>query len=194
MQMNERGFLPRHDCKRCGKPLQGEDSGRPAELYLGTYTGLCYPCTNAGPWIEHTDSDGAQHWNCPPHCPSWRRDREPYTGYADCPTCKGAGRLYVSRGYPQGGPYYQSCKTCFDRYYAHPLRKWASTRGPGIYHRGQRLFEAELKRRKLWKAAKTGTAPKETVEAIAQPIRDRVKRLSDRFSTLSHARRIAANV
>lgn len=33
-------------CNRCGKPLN-KDGGHPAELYAGTYTGLCYGCQNS---------------------------------------------------------------------------------------------------------------------------------------------------
>lgn len=148
------GFLEAHDCKGCGKPLQGDGSGRPAELYAGTYTGLCYNCENSGPCITRTDSDGAQHWDCPPHCPAWRRDREFYIGYADCAECKGQGRHYVSRANPQGGPYYRHCETCFQRYCEQPIRKAVSVRYQRITRAAHSVWDRELKRRKLWRAAK----------------------------------------
>lgn len=38
-EMEERGFLPDRKCAHCQKPLQGEGDARPAESYLGTFTG-----------------------------------------------------------------------------------------------------------------------------------------------------------
>ena len=37
------GMYPQHECSGCGKLLNA-DGGHPAELYAGTYTGLCYEC------------------------------------------------------------------------------------------------------------------------------------------------------
>lgn len=116
------GFLPPHNCKGCGNPLQGQYSGRPAELYAGTYTGLCYSCQNKPQRLEREYDDGAKLYSYAPHCPSWRRDREYFTTYEGCDTCKGQGRLYVSRSFPDGGPYYKSCPDCLKRFSVHPLR------------------------------------------------------------------------
>lgn len=122
--MTWNGFLPEHNCKRCGKPLHGQGTGYPAELYAGTYTGLCYPCTNSGAYVEKTyPLDGAILLNYPPHCPSWRRDRETYIAYHDCPDCKGKGMWIVSRHPGQGGSYPRYCLKCHNRFYSHPVRK-----------------------------------------------------------------------
>lgn len=127
MSFNKRGFYPDHDCKVCGNPLGGKKHGpdtydRPAELYAGTYTGICYTCQNRGPYVEYVLFDGLQRVSYPPHCPSWRRDRESYDAYPDCPDCGGRGRFYVSRSFPRGGPYYRFCRTCSDRRGSHPIR------------------------------------------------------------------------
>lgn len=110
--MNKEGFLPPHSCKNCGKPL----GTVPAELYQGTYTGLCYKCQDAPAIVLKTCPDGALHVSHPPHCPSWRRDRELFYAYADCTDCKGLGRLMVSRSCALGGPYPKNCPKCYDRY------------------------------------------------------------------------------
>jgi len=113
------GMLPSHNCRKCGKPLDSKN--RPAELYLGTYTGLCYDCQNSGSWIAQEFSDGARVLCYPPHCPSWRRDREHYISYPDCPECKGKGMKIISRANSLGGDYPHYCKTCSNRFCeAHP--------------------------------------------------------------------------
>jgi hypothetical protein len=93
----------------------------PAELYLGTYTGLCYECERAGVIVVETFPDGAKTLCYPPHCPSWRRDREHYVAYPDCPDCKGVGRKMISRELSRGGNYPESCKRCAEKFWiAHP--------------------------------------------------------------------------
>lgn len=109
------GFYPPHNCKDCGKKLNA-DGGHPAELYAGTYTGLCYGCENKPQRIEKTYSDGSVLFSYPPHCPSWRRDRKTFYAYTDCTNCNGTGRLYVSRSFALGGSYYNYCKTCLTRF------------------------------------------------------------------------------
>lgn len=117
------GMLHNHGCSRCGKQLNG-DGGHPAELYAGTYTGLCYGCERGSAFCTHIElMDMAEHWEFPPHCPSWRRDREYYTGYSDCTDCDGRGSKWISRPDPQGGSYRTYCETCFSRYHNHPIRK-----------------------------------------------------------------------
>lgn len=119
--MDNRGFLSPHDCKRCGVPLQGMGEGRPAELYLATHTGYCYPCNDRPPELLYTKKlDGAQVWEYPPHSPAWRRGRETYTGYADCARCGGRGVTNYPIGY---GTPYVSCDDCLARYDAHELRR-----------------------------------------------------------------------
>jgi hypothetical protein len=121
--MTWNGFLPEGiTCKKCGKELSGENGPRPAESYLGTYTGLCYKCSFEAPYIVEVHSDGAITWSYPPHCPNWRRDREEATGYPNCPTCEGSGRIYVPRDFKRGGPYYKYCEECFNLFYNYPKR------------------------------------------------------------------------
>lgn len=106
-------------CQRCGK-LLNSDGGHPAEIYAGTFNGLCYGCTAARPHVVKVAVlDGARIVSWPPHCPSYRRDRDTYTAYPDCGACKGTGvqrRNLGSTGYREG------CKACLARYCAHPVR------------------------------------------------------------------------
>lgn len=99
-------------CKDCGKEL-----GKiPSEIYPGTYNGLCYSCTNKGGYIVKIYTDGCRVISYPPHCPSWRRDREEYYSYVGCPKCGGTGRNYVSRAMSKGGPYYRYCERCLKEF------------------------------------------------------------------------------
>ena len=115
------GMLPAHLCKCCGAEL----GKNPAEVYLGTYTGLCYACQNGAAYPERTYSSGAVTWSFPPHCPAWRRDREHFIGFADCtdPRCGGQGRIMISRRDSQGGSYPINCDACSTRHYSHPLTR-----------------------------------------------------------------------
>lgn len=118
------GFLKDMHCKRCGVKLQGQGDGRPAESYAGTYTGLCYKCEKAPVIVLHTyPLDGCKLKEYAPHSPSWRRDRESYHAYDDCPDCKGKGHNIISRSFAQGGSYPSYCTTCFNRFWDHPRRK-----------------------------------------------------------------------
>lgn len=85
------------------------DGDHPAELYAGTYTGLCYSCQNAD-MIKLEDLPGGfERWSFPPQCPGWRRDREEFIGKRGCPECGGMGRNIVSRHDREGGNYSRSC-------------------------------------------------------------------------------------
>lgn len=120
--MDKHGFLPPHPCKRCGNPLQGMGDGRPAELYLGTYTGLCYTCERGPAYRANIyPLDGAESWSYPPSCPSWRRDRVSYIAYPDCPDCKNHPGI---QGYSHGqyGSYREYCRACVTRFSQHPAR------------------------------------------------------------------------
>lgn len=121
--MSWNGMLPKGvTCKRCGSVLQGEGEDRPAELYLGMYNGLCYPCTNAAPFeLNYSYVSGARVFSHPPHCPSWRRDREQFYGFDGCQVCGGQGRVWVSRSDAFGGSYTVQCQACHDRHNSHPL-------------------------------------------------------------------------
>lgn len=115
--MSWSGFYPEHPCKSCGKILQGQDSGYPAELYAG----ICYSCTNAADTLKSKQMvDGAEWWDTAPTY-SNRRERERYVFYHDCTKCN-KGKEYVSRDFGSGGPYYRNCYDCLNRYFNHPVR------------------------------------------------------------------------
>ncbi len=114
-------------CRNCGKVLGNQNRGNPAESYLATYTGICYECQRIGKTLIYTyPLDGCKLWSYPPHAPAWRRNRETYRAYDDCPECKGNGYKRVSRSLSQGGDYNKSCPTCFDRFWGNPRRIAAS--------------------------------------------------------------------
>jgi hypothetical protein len=116
------GMLPQHDCKGCGKPLNA-NGVHPAELYAGTYTGLCYACQSAGPVeMETHEITGAIRVSHPPTCPSWRRDRVEQWWFRDCdnPKCR-KGQVIMSRPDSHGGSYGSYCPKCFARHYDHPV-------------------------------------------------------------------------
>ena len=120
------GFYPVHFCKQCSAVLGGTNHGtaddpsydRPAELYMGTYTGLCYSCQNAEVTIIEVYPDSAKLKEYPPHCPSWRRDRERYTAFDDCAECGGKGFKWVVRADALGGSYPVHCEACNRRHNA----------------------------------------------------------------------------
>lgn len=108
-------------CKQCGVGLDA-NGGRPAERYAGTYTGLCYGCERSRSFdTGERLLSGAQVWSHPPHCPSWRRDREMFWWFPDCqnPRCR-HGSVWVSRRSSQGGSYTENCPACFKRHCDHP--------------------------------------------------------------------------
>lgn len=117
-KQNWNGFLPPHPCKHCGNTLRGQDSGYPAELYLGTYTGLCYPCTSAPVWLMGSYDTGAVRYSYAPECPSWRRDRQEYIAFVDCNVCMGRGYVTLCNTSPFAVSHRQYCNTCWDRHYA----------------------------------------------------------------------------
>lgn len=132
--MDANGFYPAHGCRRCGTPLQGQGSGRPAELYAGTYTGLCYPCTSKpGPLDEAPGPGGSRLVSFPPPLPSHRRDRVQFVAFGDCLACGGAGSSshYVEYrdwyGRPCSGVNHrEQCRPCEER--AHPELRSARER------------------------------------------------------------------
>lgn len=89
--MDQHGFLPEHPCRTCGRILRGMGTGYPAELYAGTYTGLCYPCTNAVPYMVSESVDEIV-WSWPPSEPAHRRDRERYVQVKGCACDRGRYR------------------------------------------------------------------------------------------------------
>lgn len=115
------GMLPSHKCRQCGKVLN-VDGGHPAELHLGTYTGLCYSCENGGPICIAQHASGAETWEFAPHCPAWRRSRERFIGFPGCPDCGGRGRIMVAQSDVQGGSFPRNC-VCAQRHYQYTPRK-----------------------------------------------------------------------
>lgn len=122
-------------CQKCGKTL-----GKiPAETYAGTYTGLCYDCQNSSSYVIEKFSDGAMTISYPPSCPSHRRDRGHHTAYADCPKCGGTGRKYVSRCMSMGGPYYEYCPDCLNKFCKNNQEEYISSEVLGYPHKCYRI-------------------------------------------------------
>lgn len=115
--MDSQGMLPAQRCTKCGKPMNA-DGNHPAELYAGTFTGLCYDCQSDPAYTVKTFETGAKLVSHPPHCPAWRRDREMFIAFDDCPECKGRGYKMNQRGFGSGGPYPEYCRLCSDRHLA----------------------------------------------------------------------------
>ena len=190
------GMLPPQNCQRCGKPLNG-DGNHPAELYAGTFTGLCYGCQNERPYVTKVyAADGAQRISYPPHCPSWRRDREEYTGYPDCPECGGKGRMYVDRSWRSGGGYHKSCERCLERFSGHPGRKWASHRNTAIYQGAIALWNGQLRaiglHGQLLVVRSTDEEPPEEVAGLVDDLRQvtiaRMRELQGRLGAVATRR------
>jgi len=119
--MDRHGMLPDDIfCVRCAKPLNA-GGRRPAELYAGTFTGICGGCMNEGAYVvEVAVLDGCRKVSWPPDQPSYRRDRRKHLGYEGCPDCQGMG--VASYGESTFGRYRESCKACLARYSEHPVR------------------------------------------------------------------------
>jgi len=193
-EMDEQGMLPAAwECLRCGRQLNA-DGGHPAELYAGTFNGLCYPCTSAGPYVVRIAVlDGLRELSYPPGCPSWRRDREREYAYPDCPKCLGSGRYVWARsGRGRQGTH---CEDCLARWTRHPVRlaagRWhtsvhraceaafskALDRAAGVPDRCTKKRRAEL--RTAFTGA-TGEAPPaqfEALRALYQPGAGRIRQL-----------------
>ena len=143
-------------CTGCGRQLN-EGGRRPAELYAGTFTGLCTGCMGKGPWVtEISVLDGARRVSWPPHCPSWRRDREVHIAYEDCGTCAGLGlETPAYRSWSGGGQY---CRPCISRYSSHALRVWdlmgirqvTASRNQGIGSSVSRLPDLPARSMPVW--------------------------------------------
>ena len=186
--MDNHGMLPQHNCKQCGKALNS-DGGHPAELYAGTYTGLCYSCERSEERLIKTDPlDGANTWEFPPHCPAWRRTRERFIGFTGCAQCGGKGRLWIGRADSQCGSYTQQCPECSTRYWHHPLRLWEEKRWGTIRKAAESLYLKELKRRKLLEQAKAGTIPADLCREIQAPYIERMEKIRAQFHTLANKR------
>lgn len=189
------GMFPEEwTCQRCGKKLDA-DGGHPAERYAGTYNGLCYACTGAGPFVVSVATiDGAQEVSWPPHCPSWRRNRETFFGYTDCEFCGGLG---AKRGYWPNP--HNRCTECSQRYHGHHDREWYWARLDLLRRVADVRFQRELtaaglkvlgvKRASRKKIAEAiGTLTEAELNSLRVPIlmrynalRDRLQRHGDRI-------------
>ena len=173
------GTVPGIKCKGCGV-LLGEAGGGPiAENYMGTYNGLCYKCTSVGPYVETIYLlDGAIQVNYPPHSPSWRRDRETYHAYVDCPDCYGKGMKMVSRSMARGGSYPSYCNTCFERYHYQQERQAMNEE---ITERNEELFNAHSDQFDEWLKENSLAIPEDTMtdeqNRLATTERDRIRGL-----------------
>jgi hypothetical protein len=100
-------------CRVCGKRLNA-DGHHPAELYAGTFTGLCYGCERGAAYVVPDSElpDGARRVSHPPSCPSWRRDRTEHWAYPDCEECGGMG---ARMRYGRNGQYTEYCRPCLTR-------------------------------------------------------------------------------
>lgn len=158
--MDKDGMFPQDwQCQRCGKTLNA-DGNHPAELYAGTFNGLCYPCTGGPRYVTGTRLvDGGTVWSYPPHCPSWRRDRETHVFYWDCELCHGEGR-HSSYDHPV------RCDACSKRSY---------TYGPGHDHNEYR--------RRARDAAQT-RFERRLAKHLKLPKRTSKKRRDEAFKTL----------
>jgi hypothetical protein len=155
-------------CHECGKPLNPHGH-RPAELYAGTYTGLCYSCQASGPRPLYVELLDRATWiEYPPHCPSHSRSRETFVTYADCPDCRGEGRVVVSRPV--------NCTRCWSRWQGHPVRK-RDTYTSRTYSAAQAVYDAELKRRRLYRKARKSQIPDPVLDLVKAPILARHKRV-----------------
>lgn len=165
-------------CKRCNRHLN-PNGDRPAEVYAGTFTGLCYACQDRGAEIIATDPlDGAICIEYPPHCPSYRRDRESYWGYADCQRCNGKCSIVVPRDFGNGGPYRQSCSVCWEKYHNNPVRKWTRDKRQKISRIANEMFCREIKnRRKKLKLKKNDLTPESILNEIRAPLLKKVDRI-----------------
>jgi hypothetical protein len=161
------GCIPRGvRCQRCNK-LLNEDGNHIFESYLGTFNGLCGPCTAEPTYVAKTFRDGAKEISVPPACPSWRRDREKYIVYDDCPDCQGKGYKSI---YGTNGMFNQGYRTCSDRYTADPLRRWHSERAMALMAAANRCFQEDLVRLGLSKRdRKRKGEPQTYSKAFPQP-------------------------
>jgi len=139
------GMFPANSrCTDCNIVLNADGNHR-AELYAGTFTGLCYACERKQPYVcAEYPLDGAIRVSHPPSCPSHRRDRQTFTAYRDCDACKGLG--CTARWAPYGGQYYEYCRPCLDRFSSHPLRKKTDRRREQIYDAEMRVWQRNLER------------------------------------------------
>jgi hypothetical protein len=184
------GMLPAQPCRGCGRQLNA-DGHHPAELYAGTFTGLCYPCTDAVAFRvgEPSRLDGAERWSHRPYCPSHRREREIRVWYPDCdhPKCHHGQTTHSSYSNPWG--WVQQCETCSKRYYQHPIRARAIQRTRSIREVSMRLFEQQVKRERCQRKVKRGeNLPDEVIVMLRKPILERVNRMNVMAKRISEKR------
>jgi hypothetical protein len=168
-QVNSEFYYTGARCLRCSKLLNA-DGGHPAEIYAGTYNGLCYGCTGSARYIVRVSLlDGARQVSWPPHCPSWRRDRESHTAYEGCETCGGLGiELPAYRGWENAGQY---CRPCLERFSSHPVRVIAYGWRTKVMQSADRAFQ----RRMTLAAGLKLTASRRKQEAAWDALDDEVR-------------------
>jgi len=187
-------------CLRCGKQLNA-DGGHPAETYAGTFNGLCYACTAEGGYVEKIhELDGCRYWSYPPHCPSWRRDREHFYAYEDCAVCGGKG--YTKETYVSGGRIKEHCADCSRRFHDHPVRRHHWLLSEWINHAGNSVFRSMLfaaagiktkaKKRREQELNDWIEANPEQFQDLRSRVLDRGYRCHERLSRLAERRGIWA--
>jgi hypothetical protein len=134
--MDKDGMLPKQTCHGCGKELNA-DGGHPAELYAGHLHGFCYDCELKAPAVIKCTPQGAMVWSCPPHCPSWRRDREQYFQFPGC-DCDHGRRWYQGWfGKWSTGMHTTQCADCQRKHNNHPITIAAFKK--------ERIFQGRMK-------------------------------------------------
>ncbi len=196
MSFDKDGMYPQHNCSDCGKSLNA-DGGHPAELYAGTYTGLCYDCERKPQvTMRKYTRDNALMVSCPPLCPSHRRDRETFHVYADCPDCAGVVKTEWHSGHPWGYTSYVRCTTCRERFYNAPWRKAFEWRRKVAYHAANALYFAAIKKAGVWcnvkgknKDSEEECKRKQSIQQlIATPYYNQYKQIVDHLDRLAESR------
>lgn len=180
-------------CLRCGKLLNA-DGGHPAEIYAGTFNGLCYGCTSAGHYVARIAVlDGARIVSWPPSCPSWRRDREEHLAYPGCATCKGTRVQGLGRSVG-GGLYHDYCRECLGRYMSHPVRELDARWRAQLAEAGDRAFQARMTQAAGLRPTASRKRKREAWESLDEAVkRDLRAEIQPRYQRLlaRHEARIA---
>jgi hypothetical protein len=194
--MDVHGMLPDDwFCTGCGKQLNA-DGNHPAELYAGTWNGLCYSCTQRGPFVREVSAlDGALRVSWPPSCPSYRRDRQDYHAYEGCGACHGLGSDRYESSMGGFSSYPVQCEACMHRYMNHPERVRYNARWTALREAAQRVFDREWDRAagvptkcsKKRRIALREALPKDARDALRPPILARYQVLEARLKAHADA-------
>lgn len=160
-------------CLGCGR-LLNSDGNHPAEVYAGSYNGLCYGCTKKGPYTEAIAIlDGCRRVSWPPSCPSHRRDRTTKYAYPGCPDCDGLGVASYETSVG-GSRYGVQCKSCMARFSEHPLRVRAWDWQRKVMEHGNAVYRAALLRAAGVPGRASYKRECEALEAISAEARTRI--------------------